>query len=48
MKKIVAVLFAIGLIMGFRAQAQLIAYSEPDRDDARDTAFVLKELGITK
>jgi hypothetical protein len=39
MKKIVVVLFAIGLILGFQAHAQLIAYSEPDRDDARDINF---------
>lgn len=39
MKKIVALLFAAGLIISFQAQAQLISYSEPDRDDARDINF---------
>jgi hypothetical protein len=39
MKKIVAVFFAIGLIIGLQAHAQLITYSEPDRDDARDISF---------
>jgi len=39
MKRIIAVFFAIGLIISFKAHTQLIAYSEPDHDDARDMNF---------